>query len=67
MCVIFNNECKVDFELTGELGVSTGGDQNQEWKQKLCDYKFWKKRNKGNKTWDTGTWKKKLQTIANGK
>ena len=67
MCVIFTNECQVDFELTGELGVTAGGAQNREWKHKICDYKFWKKKNKGNKTCHTGTWKKKLQTISNDK
>ena len=57
----------MEFELTGELGVTTGGDQKREWKHKLCDYKLWQKINKGNKTWYTGTWKKNRQIIANGK
>ena len=41
MPVIFTNEFQVDFELTGELGVTTVGDQKKEWNQKLCDYTFW--------------------------
>ena len=53
--------------MSGKLGVTTGGAQNLEWKHKLCDYIFWQKINKGNNTWHTGTWKKKLQAIANEK
>ena len=49
------------------MGVTTGGAQNQEWKHKLCDYKFCQKNNKGNKTWHTDTCNKKLQTIATDK
>ena len=57
----------MDFELTGKLGVTTGGAQSLEWEHKICDYKFFQKRNKGNTIWHTGTWKKKLQTITNDK
>ena len=53
--------------MTGELGVTTGDAQKQEWKHKLCDYKFWQQRNKCNKTQHTGTCKKKLKIIADGK
>ena len=50
MCVIFTNEWQVDFELTGELGITTGGAQKREWKHKIFDYKFFQQINKGNKT-----------------
>ena len=50
-----------------EIGSNHWWCLKREWKHKLCDDKFWQKRNKGNKTWHTGTWKKNLQTIANGK
>ena len=53
--------------MNGGLGVTTGGAQKREWKHKIFDYKFWHKINEGNKTCNTGTWKKKLQTIANDK
>ena len=53
--------------MIGELGVTTSGAQNLEWNNKLCDYKLWQKTSKGNKTWCTGTWKKNLHTITNGK
>ena len=66
MCVVFTNEWQVDFILTGKLGVTTGGAQKLEYNHKLCYYKFWQHRNKGNKIWHTGTWNKKLQTLANG-
>ena len=27
--------------MTGSLEVTTGGDQNREWKHNLCYYKLW--------------------------
>ena len=67
MCDIFTNKYQVDFELIGELGVTIGGAQKRERKHNICDYNFWQQINKGNNTWHTGTWRKKLQTISNGK
>ena len=29
MCVIFTNEWQVEFEVTGKLGVTTGGAQKK--------------------------------------
>ena len=49
------------------MGVTTGGIQKREWKYNFCDDKFGHQRNKGNKICQTGTWKKNIQTIANGK
>ena len=55
-----------NLNLLGGLGVTTGGAQKRYCKHKLCDFKFFWKINKGNKIWHTGTWNKKLQTLANG-
>ena len=67
MCVVFTNEWQVDFKLTEKLGVTTGGAKKLDYTHKLFDYKFWQQMNKGNKTCHTGTWKKKLRIITNGK
>ena len=49
------------------IRVTTGGAQKWEYKNKLCDYKFWKQINNFNMTCHIGTWNKKLHTISNGK
>ena len=40
MCVIFTNKFQVDFELTGKLGLTTGGAQKREWNHNIFYYKF---------------------------
>ena len=47
--------------------MTPAGLQWWEWKHKLFKFQFWQAMNKGNKTWHTGTWSKKLKTLADGK
>ena len=47
--------------------MTPAGLQRREWKHKLIKFQFWQAMNKGNKTWHTGTWSKKLKTLADGK
>ena len=37
------------------IRVTTGGAQKREYKNKLCDYKFWKQINNFNMTCHIGT------------
>jgi len=52
--------------LTGKKGTTPGGLEKQEWKSKHCDFRFYQARNANGKTWNTGIWKKKLESIASG-
>jgi len=41
---------------------------SRQWKHKLCDfYIFWQNTNVGNKSWNTGQFKRKLETVAYSK
>ena len=53
--------------MTGKTGVTPGGLLKREWSHKKIDFTFWQSMNKGNKSWHTGTWNKKLKTLADGK
>ena len=57
----------MDFEPTGNTGKTPGELFTREWKHKLINFQFWQAMNRGNKTWHTGTWSKKLKTLADGK
>lgn len=49
------------------FSVTTSGHETREWKHKACDYRFWQqKNNTGTKTWNTGVFTKKLETVAKG-
>ena len=52
--------------MTGKKGTTPGGLEKQEWKSKHCDFRFYQARNANGKTWNTGIWKKKLESIASG-
>ena len=42
------------------------GCETREWKLRGTDYRFIQQKNKGNKSWHTGVWKRKLESIACG-
>jgi len=47
--------------------VTISGINTREWKHKTVDYKFSQPMNIGNKNWNTGVFKRKLETLARGK
>jgi hypothetical protein len=50
------------------INITKGGQETLQWKHKECNYKFWQEKNKGGlKTWNTGTFGKKLEVVAKGK
>ena len=50
------------------ISITKGGQETRQWKHKECNYKFWQEKNKGGlKTWNTGTFGKKLEVVAKGK
>ena len=57
----------MDFGLTGNTGRTPGGLFTREWKYILIKFQFWQAINRGNKTWHTGTWSKKLKSLADEK
>ncbi len=50
------------------FSITKGGKQKRRWKHKECNFRFWQQENLGGaKTWNTGTFGKKLQVVANSK
>ena len=57
----------VDFEATGNEGVSDGKKKTEkrEWRYKPIEHTFWQMRTGGN-YWDTGIFNKQLASIGSG-
>lgn len=49
------------------FSVTSSGHETREWKHKVCNNKFWQQKNNiGTKSWNTGVFTKKLETVAKG-
>ena len=67
LCTASHTDYFIHILATTVFRTTESGFNTQEWTHRSFDFKFPQQRNIGNKTWQTGVFKRKLEVVAKGK